>query len=109
MTEEVVMLLPRLKANPPAAVDDDDGTETEEDTLRLFSPGFGWLEMAFWSGNISNILLSLFLCNSLSPFSSLSPITCPVLLFFEAGVPIMSAGEAIDILPALSDFSVGLL
>lgn len=47
MTEEVVMLLPRLKANPPAAVDDDDGTETEEDTLRLFSPGFGWLEMAF--------------------------------------------------------------
>ena len=109
MTAVVVMLLPRLKANPPAAVDDDAGTETEEGTLRLLSPGFGWLEMAFWSGNISNILLSLFLCSSLSPFSSLSPITCPVLLFLEAGVPIMSAGEAIDILPALTDFSVGLL
>ena len=108
MTAVVVMLLPRLKANPPAAID-DDGTETEEDTLRLLSPGFGWLEMAFWSGNISNILLSLFLCNSLSPLSSLSPITCPVLLFLEAGVPIMSAGEAIDILPALTDFSVALL
>ena len=106
----VVTLLPRLKANPPAAVDDDvDSAETEEDTLRLLSPGFGWLEMAFWSGNISNILLSLFLCNSLSPLSSLSPITCPVLLFLEAGVPIMSAGEAIDILPALTDFSVALL
>ena len=109
MTAVVVMLLPRLKANPPAAVDDDDGTETEEDTIRLLSPGFGWLEMAFWSGKISNILLSLFLCSSLSPFSSLSPITCPVLLFLEAGVPIMSAGEAIDILPALTDFSATLL
>ena len=53
-------------------------------------------------------MLSLFLCSSLSPFNSLSPITCPVLLFL-AGVPMMSAGEAMDILPSFTDFSVTLL
>jgi len=47
-------------------------------------------------------LPSLFLCNSLSPFSSFSPITCPVLLLFGWGVPSISAGEATVIALTLS-------
>lgn len=68
MAAVLVILFPKLKANPPAAPDDDVAAvaETGAETLklllrRLTSTGLGWLEMAFWSGNISNILLSLFL------------------------------------------------
>lgn len=46
-----------------------------------------------WSGNISSILFSRFLCNSRSLVNSRSPITVPVLLFLGAGVPSISAGE----------------
>ena len=56
-----------------------------------------------------NILFSRFLCSSLSPFSSFSPITCPVRLLLGAGVPRSSAGEATTILlplPALPSSSL---
>ena len=56
---------------------------------------------SLWSEKMLSILLRRFLCSSLSPFNSFSPMTCPVRLFLGTGVPSSSAGDTTTILRVL--------
>ena len=92
-----------LKANPPALFGSVGGatvvlrellgtvTGSEETTAFL-------LDKSLWSEKMFSILLRRFLCSSLSPASSFSPMTCPVRLLLGAGVPRSSAGDTTTIL-----------
>ena len=73
------------------------------DWLRLGGAGETFLR-SLWSEKMLSILFSLFLCSSLSPCSSFSPITWPVRLLLGAGVPSSSAGETTWILLAAPAF-----
>ena len=64
---------------------------------------------SLWSEKMLSILLRRFLCSSLSPFNSFSPMTCPVRLFLGTGVPSSSAGDTTTILLLVLDASSSLL
>lgn len=98
------MFDPMLKANPPALFGSVGGATvvfsrellgtvtTSEETAAFL------LDKSLWSEKMFSILLRRFLCSSLSPASSFSPMTCPVRLLFGAGVPRSSAGDTTTIL-----------